>query len=130
MFRGAVGANQHEPDGLCLADAERMEPHACGHGDRADIQRGVGGYAGDAGDWAHQPTDQGSAGRGVELSIMNDGMKSCAVLVTSFFFPYIFPFFHLFRLVFTMALGWVCLGTYHTYITFSVFELIDHEELS
>lgn len=62
---------------------------------------------------------------------MNDGMKLCVVLFTSFFllsltyFP--FPFFFFFQLVSTMALGWVCLGTFHTYITFSVFELIDYE---
>ena len=43
---------------------------------------------------------------------MNDGMKLCVALFTSFsllpYFTFRFFFFFFFSLVSTMALGWVC----------------------
>lgn len=62
---------------------------------------------------------------------MNDGMKLCVALFTSFsLLPYFtFRFFFFFFTCFYYGTGLGLLGTYHTYITFSVSNSIDSHEV-
>lgn len=64
---------------------------------------------------------------------MNDGMKLCVALFTSFsllpYFTFRFFFFFFFFTCFYYGTGLGLLGTYHTYITFSVSNSIDSHEV-
>ena len=85
-----------------------MEPHTGGDWDRANVQCGPGGHARNAGDRAHQPTDQGAIRRGDEfLDVTDPYLYIDDGMMLNFSFSFFSPFF--IALAGTY-LRWVCSG--------------------
>ena len=116
-----------------------MEPHTGGGWDRANVQCGPGGHARNAGDRAHQPTDQGAIRRGDKFPDITDPylltltMVWCWIFLILFIFIFIFypSFFSLhFPLLFWLSLSSLvrtrvggCSG--HTYTLTYISTLVD-----